>query len=234
MEGVPSGMMKLKIAIDAAMTALLLALMGYHLWGEMAHEFLGTGMLILFLLHHGLNIKWYGALSKGRYSPQRIFQVALDFLLCVDMLALIASGVMMSRYVFGFLNLSGGMMLARTLHLAGSYWGFVLMSMHLGMHWGAIMGIARKTSKLKMPSLLLRIVAVVITAYGLWAFIRRGFPTYLFLQSHFVFFDFSESALLFILDNLSIMGLFVAVTYYLCRAMRNHTLQRKYTERDSG
>ena len=40
-------MTKLKIAVDAAMTALLIALMGYHLWGEMAHEWLGTGMFTM-------------------------------------------------------------------------------------------------------------------------------------------------------------------------------------------
>lgn len=205
--------MIIRIAVDTAMTALLLALMGYHLWGEVAHEWLGAGMFVLFLLHHGLNVNWYGALFKGKYSPQRVFQAALDFLLCLDMLALIISGVMMSRHVFAFLGLSGGMALARQLHLAGSYCGFVLTSMHLGLHWNMIMGMARKVAKRKMPSPL-RIVVAGIAAYGLWAFIRRDFPTYLFLQTHFVFFDFSEPALLFILDYLAIMGLFAALAYY--------------------
>lgn len=116
----------IKIFVDALMLILLLALMGYHLWGEVAHEWLGAGMFVLFLLHHGLNVNWYGALFKGKYSPQRVFQTALDFLLCLDMLALIISGVMMSRHVFAFLGLSGGMALARQLHLAGSYWGSCL------------------------------------------------------------------------------------------------------------
>jgi len=129
------------------------------------------------------------------------------------MLALIISGVMMSRHVFAFLGLNGGMALARQMHLAGSYRGFVLMSMHLGLHWNMIMGMARKIAKRKMP-LPLRIVAAGIAAYGLWAFIRRDFPTYLFLQIHFVFFDFSEPAGLFILDYLAIMGLFAAASYY--------------------
>lgn len=213
--------MIIRIAVDTAMTALLLALMGYHLWGEVAHEWLGAGMFVLFLLHHGLNVNWYGALFKGKYSPQRVFQTALDFLLCLDMLALIISGMMMSRHVFAFLGLSGGMALARQMHLAGSYWGFVLMSMHLGLHWNMIMGMARKIAKRKMPSLL-RIVVAGIAAYGLWAFIRRDFPTYLLLQTHFVFFDFSEPALLFILDYLAIMGLFAALAYYGQKLLKSH------------
>ena len=125
---------RVKIVVDSAMTALLLALMGYHLWGEIAHEWLGAGMFALFLLHHGLNVNWYGALFKGKHSPQRVFQAALDFLLCLDMLALIASGVMMSRHVFAFLDLNGGMALARQLHLAGSYGGACLCP----CTWGCI------------------------------------------------------------------------------------------------
>lgn len=223
--------MTIKITVDAAMTALLLALMGYHLWGEIAHEWLGAGILVLFLLHHGLNVNWYGALFKGKYSPQRVFQTALDFLLCLDMLALIISGVMMSRHVFAFLGLSGGMALARQLHLAGSYWGFVLMSMHLGLHWNMIMGMDRKIAERKMPSPL-RIVVAGIAAYGLWAFIRRDFPTYLLLKTHFVFFDFSEPALLFILDYLAIMGLFVTVSYYLGKALCSRSRKAKTVEVD--
>lgn len=220
-----------KFIIDLFMTLALLALMGYHLWGEIAHEWLGAGMFVLFLLHHGLNVNWYGALFKGKYSPQRVFQTALDFLLCLDMLALIVSGVMMSRHVFAFLGLHGGMALARQMHLAGSYWGFVLMSMHLGLHWIIIMGMARKIAKRKMP-LPLRVVVAGIAAYGLWAFIRRDFPTYLLLQTHFVFFDFSEPAILFILDYLAIMGLFVTVSYYLGKALRGHNRKAKNVEGD--
>ena len=215
-----------KIVVDSAMTALLLALMGYHLWGEVAHEWLGAGMFVLFFLHHGLNVKWYGTLFKGKYSPQRIFQAALDFLLCLDMLALIVSGVMMSRHVFAFLGLRGSMALARQMHLAGSYWGFLLMSMHLGLHWNMIMGMARKIAKQKMPSPL-RVLTAGIAVYGLWAFIRRDFPTYLFLKSHFVFFNFSEPAQLFILDYLTIMGLFAAVSYYFCKALHSHSKKDK-------
>lgn len=216
----------LKLSVDILMTALLLALMGYHLWGEIAHEWLGAGIFALFLLHHGLNIKWYGALCKGKYSPQRVFQLVLDFLLCLDMLALMVSGVMMSRHVFVFLGIRGGMELARQLHLAGSYWGFVLMSLHLGLHWSMIMGMAKKKIKRSSPAAL-RIVAAGIAAYGLWAFLRQDFPTYLTLRTHFVFFDYSEPALLFLLDYLAIMGLFAAVSHYFCKAVRGRNVKRK-------
>ena len=42
-----------KIAADVLMTLALLFLMGYPFWGDVAHEWAGAGMFLLFLLHHG-------------------------------------------------------------------------------------------------------------------------------------------------------------------------------------
>ncbi len=50
---------KIKMAVDVLMTAALLFLMGYQFWGEMAHEWVGAGMSVLFLAHHILNGSWH-------------------------------------------------------------------------------------------------------------------------------------------------------------------------------
>ncbi len=209
-----------KRTVDLLMTIALLLLMGYHLWGDVAHEWVGAGMFLLFLLHHGLNAGWYGSMFRGKWTGIRIIQTVIDGLLFVDMLALMVSGVTMSRHVFGFLHLSG-MSLARSMHLAGSYWGYVLMSVHIGLHWGMVMGLAQKAAKpVPAAKILLRVCAGLTAAYGLWAFMQRGFLSYMFLQSQFVFFDFSEPAPLFYLDYLAIMGLFAVVGYYGQRLLR--------------
>lgn len=41
----------IKLTVDVFMTALFLLLMGYQFWGEAAHEWIGAGMLILFIAH---------------------------------------------------------------------------------------------------------------------------------------------------------------------------------------
>ena len=51
-----------KISIDFAMTILLLFLMARQLTGDSAHEWLGTGMFILWILHNILNVRWHGHL----------------------------------------------------------------------------------------------------------------------------------------------------------------------------
>lgn len=213
-----------KIMVDVLMTLLLLFLMGYQLWGEVAHEWVGAGMLILFLAHHILNRGWYKSLFKGRYTPMRVFQALVGMLLLVIMAAQMYSGIAMSRHVFAFLPINGGMALARRLHILGSYWGFILMSVHLGMHWNMFLGMARKrtgkTVPSKLRSLLLLLIGLLITAYGAFVFVDRDFPTYLFLRSEFVFLDYGEPVWSFYLDYLCLMGLWMFLAHYLSKGLR--------------
>lgn len=139
----------IKRIIDAAMILLIPVLMAEILTGQQAHEWLGTGMVLLFVLHHILNFGWMRNLFKGKYSPLRCAGTALNILLLFDFLALASSGVMMSGFVFEWLPFSGGMITARTLHLFASHWGFILMSLHTGMHWKLILGMCKR----KLPEI---------------------------------------------------------------------------------
>lgn len=208
----------IKLAVDVFMTIALLFLMGYQFWGEVPHEWIGTGMFILFITHHILNGHWHKALLKGKYSTMRIFMLVIDVLVLISMLAQIYSSVVISRYVFDFLPFNGGMSLARRLHILGAYWSFLLMSLHLGLHWNMILGTLRKSagikSKVKSRSIIAFVVGLVIAVYGLWAFINRDFPTYLFLKSEFVFLDYSEAKILFYIDYLALMGLCIFIAHY--------------------
>ena len=58
----------LKIVVDIGMTVMLLLLMTYELIGEAAHEWLGIGMFVLFVIHHILNRKWSRSVFKGKYT----------------------------------------------------------------------------------------------------------------------------------------------------------------------
>ena len=130
----------------------------------------------------------------------------------------------MSRHVFSYLRIEGGMMLARRLHILGAYWGFALMSLHLGLHWSMLMGMAKKRFGLVKPSkgraIVLFLAGLVIAAYGLAVFLRRELPSYMLLQNEFVFLDYDEPKLLFYLDYLAMMGLFVFIAHYLTKALK--------------
>jgi len=216
-----------KRALDCLMVLLLPLLMAYSLVGEAAHEWLGTAMFLLFLGHHGLNWRWYPALLKGRWTAARVFQTAVSALLLLAMLGLMASGVMLSRYVFSFLPRRGGQELARTLHMLCSYWGFCLMGLHLGLHWRMVMGRAGKRATVR-PALL-STAGLLAAGYGVYAFFKREVWLYLFLRSHFVFFDFSEPLAMYLLDYIAVLAAFVWLGHYVVRL-----LQRAGRKADHG
>lgn len=70
----------------------------------------------------------------------RIFLTVIDLLTLFSMIAQMYSGIVLSRHVFAFLPIESGLALARLLHILGSYWGFLLMSPHLGLHWNMVLG----------------------------------------------------------------------------------------------
>mgnify|MGYP002545606933 CR=1 FL=1 len=218
--------MGVKLSADILMTLALLFLMGYQFWGTVAHEWVGVGMFGLFILHHILNRNWHERLFRGRYTPMRVLTLVVDVLVLLAMLALMYSGLVMSRHVFVFLQIESGLTLARRLHILGSYWGLILMSLHLGLHWNMILGMIRKRSGIKLSRAwrtALFLIAAGIAAYGVYVFISRDFATYLFLRSEFVFFDYNEPKLLFYLDYAALMGLCIFAAHYgsrLCRRKR--------------
>ena len=131
-----------RIGIDIGMTVLLLLLMAYELIGSGLHEWIGLAMFVLFVCHHLLNRGWYKNLFRGSYTPMRLLQTILAGLVLLTMLGAMVSSVLISREVFAFLPISGGRSLGRTLHLLCAYWGFVLLSLHLGIHWRSMMAMA--------------------------------------------------------------------------------------------
>ena len=216
----------LKMTIDLLMTAVLLLLMAYELIGTLPHELLGVGMFSLFLLHHILNWSWLRNLFKGNYSLYRIIQTILVLFILVTIIGSMTSGVVLSKHLFAALPARGKRSAARTIHMLCGYWGFVFMSLHLGLHWGMIVGVIRRLQRGERASRstapALRCAAGLIALYGLRSFFYHDLGSYLLLKTQFVFFDFDRPVALFLLDYLSIMGLFV-----ICGCYAGRLLQRK-------
>lgn len=92
--------MRGKIEIDFLMTILLLLLMAYQVIGQKLHEWFGVIMLVLFIIHNILNIRWYTNLFQGKYKPVRILQTILNFMVLTSILFLGYSGIIMSLHFF--------------------------------------------------------------------------------------------------------------------------------------
>ena len=199
-----------KLIIDIAMYLIFVALMQEHLWDGL-HEWLGIALFTLFIVHTILNFRWYQSLFKGKYTPTRTTSAVINIALFAAMLCCMVSSVLVSGKVFAFLNL-GGARIGRTLHLVSTAWVFVLMSLHLGMHWNMLLTMARKhLQPSKIRTWPLRIPGYSFAIYGVATFVRRDVGLYLLLKSHFVFFDYSEPLIAFLLDYLAVMAMFVLI-----------------------
>lgn len=221
--------MIVKTGVDIGMTAALLFLMTYEMIGQAFHEWLGIGMFLLFVIHHILNRRWFGVLLKGKYTPFRIWQTVLVVSVLLSMLGSMVSGVIISRSVLSFLPIHGASAFGRKLHMLSAYWGFVLMSLHLGLHWNMMLGAAGKAGKgtSGVRICILRIAAALAAGYGMYAFVKRDIGNYMLLKVHFVFFDYDEPLFFFLLDYIAVMGLFIFIGHYLAGFLRQHGRKKK-------
>ena len=192
----------MKRIVDMAMTVLLLCLMAYQVTGETLHEWFGIGMTVLLIVHHILNRKWTAALVKGKYNAYRIVSTAVNALLFVSIVLTAVCGMAMSSkavpFLYGILPVS----FARRFHLSMSYWSFVLMGFHLGLHVPAMTAGWKMNKTVKT---ILAAIFAVIAGIGLWLFVKSGIPGYLFFRSPFAFFDYDKSGPAVFAENLAIL-----------------------------
>ena len=208
----------IKRIVDVCLTVLLLCLMSFQVMGETLHEWNGIGMTFFLILHHVLNIKWYGALFKGKYHAYRIVTTAVNTLLLISMALTAFCGMSMSNHAVPFLYGMADMVFARTAHLALSFWSFILMGLHLGLHLPAI---TSKVKPGKAAKVLCTGLFTVIAGIGLWLFIRNGIPGYITFRTHFAFFDYDKAAALVFLENLAIEFFFVFAGANIVRLIRS-------------
>ena len=201
-----------KTILDILMTAALPVLMGYSLVGETLHEIIGTAMLILFIAHHILNCKSTASMFKGKQTPARIVNTVLNIILLVVMILLPVSGIVMSKHLYTFLPTDGLSATARTVHLLLSYWGFALMSLHLGLHADIWLN---RLKKKKAAFAALAVIITLVAAFGVYAFITNRLYEYMFLQTQFVFFDFDKPLILTLAEYISMIVFFAWIGYWL-------------------
>ncbi|MBP5208009.1 MAG: DUF4405 domain-containing protein [Clostridia bacterium] len=220
-----------KTILDIMMIAALPVLMAYSLVGETLHEIVGTGMLVLFITHHILNCKATAAMFKGKQTPARIVNTALNIILFVVMIALPVSGIVMSKHLYTFLPTEGLSAVARTAHMLLSYWGFALMSLHLGFHADIWLNPLKKK---KAAFVTFSVILTLIAVFGAYAFIVNRLYEYMFLQTQFVFFDFDKPLILTFGEHLSMIVLFAWIGYLLKELLKQFSKKNMTANKADG
>ncbi len=192
----------IKKVVDILMTVLLLCLMAYQVTGETLHEFGGISMTVLLIAHHILNFKWYKSVFKGKYNFYRIVTVAVNTLLLASIALTALCGMAMSAHAVPFLYGMFPVSLARRFHLAMSFWSFILMGLHLGLHIPAMKAGFKWNGKIKTA---VAAAFAVISGIGFWLFVRNSIPDYIFFRTPFAFLDYEKAAALVFLENIAIL-----------------------------
>jgi len=212
-----------KRIIDVALTVILLLLMAFQVTEQLAHEWLGIAMFALTVAHQILNRKFYAAIFKGKYNPLRILQLTVNCLLLLSFVCTALSGMMMSRFATPFMNGILPSSIVRQGHLAMSHWSFVLMGLHLGLHFGMI------TTKLKNKTarIILGTVMTVISVCGFYLFFKSDMLSYMLFKNPFAFLDYEKAWWLVILENLAMLLAWGFAAYLLSLFLRSVTKKEK-------
>ena len=197
----------------------LLLLMAFQVTEQLAHEWLGITMFVLTIVHQVLNRKYYAAIFKGKYSPLRIFQLIVNILLLLTFVCTALSGMMMSRFAMPFMNGILPSSIVRQGHLALSHWSFVLMGLHLGLHFGIVMSKLRN----RTVKIILGTVMTGIAVYGFYLFFKSDMLNYMLFKNPFAFLDYDKAWGLVLLENLAMLLAWAFAAYLLSLFLRFFT-----------
>ena len=201
---------KIRMPLDILMTILSVILMGGTMLfpDDWVHQICGIALVVLWAVHVVLNRRWYGSLFKGKYQPFRIMQIIVNLGVLLCALFLMISGLLMAWFIPSEW-VGGALGFARITHLLASHWYYIFIAFHIGLHASMI------ANQLKIHGIIPHIICILISLYGIYAFIIRGVWKYMFGLQQFFFFDFGRGYILFALDYISIIVLFATIIHYI-------------------
>lgn len=197
------------------MTMLLIIAMSSTITGITWHIIIGISLCMLIIVHNILNRRWYKSIHKGKHTAFRNLSTGVNMLFLAAMTVLFVSAAFISL---------GGSFFMRQIHVLSAYWGFILMSVHIGMH-GRMINLI--TSKMfgriqthRICTVIMRIIAVCITAYGIKSSFDRNIGSKLIMYYSFNTTPVNESAIYTFAAYFSIMWVFIIGTHYMLMMLR--------------
>ena len=110
----------LRIALDIAMTVILLCAYNSQLARETTHIFIGIVTFCFFAIHIFINRNWFKTIFKGRYAPRRIVITAMNILLILAVATLMITGILEADWKVSFLQYENEITI-RQIHTTTAY-----------------------------------------------------------------------------------------------------------------
>lgn len=171
----------IKFIIDLAMLITFTLFFNKMVLGMALHEIIGIAIGGVVLIHCGLNFRWIKAITLKLFSKDiklrtRIVYI-LDVALLIDILAIIISGLSISRVVCPWLRLSWLPNL-KGVHMFASYLILMIIGIHLGLHWKWVMNTFKNIFNIKESMVLTyiaRVLVIMILAFGIYSFTSTNY-----------------------------------------------------------
>ena len=137
-----------KLAIDVIAFIAYLAASNTRLTGIPVHEWLSIGVALVFALHMALNWDWTVKVLR-RFVRKLLslsrFNLVVDVLLFIAFLAIMLTGLMVSRVVVPMLGLSVPFGPTwRILHSISAKLLLLVLGLHVGIHWRWIVNATKR------------------------------------------------------------------------------------------
>ena len=217
-------MRRARIAVDAVLAVLFVAVMATALVQEAPHEYLGVAVFAAVVVHIVLNRRWFKALFRGRYDAVRVLQIVAVVGLLACIAGQLASSLVLSKFAFGFLPALPGAGWARRVHMLCSYWGFVFAFAHAGLQLKGFARLvrARGASGTAGASAVFRVARILLAAiacFGAYSFMQMNLGAYLLGQVQFAFADAGQPIALSFARYASVAVLVAGAFHCLRRAV---------------
>ena len=172
--------MKKKIALDFILIIVLCTIFSKNSISLLYHEVVGIILGVLFIVHVVFNRKWIPAVIKKlgdkNYSVKNKVLLVVDILLILFWLAVITTGVLVSKKVFGFSK-----SFLNPYHFFLASVALILTGVHIGFHFDYLCNAIKNVIKLndKQFKVLNVILSVVIIAMAIYFLKNSSFLNWL-------------------------------------------------------
>ena len=146
------------------------------------------------------------------------------------MIGMMVSGIMISAKVFGFLNIQTTMF-ARRLHMVSTSWGFVLMSIHVGLHIAGMMNKLNNKMKNNTFEYAYYFVLILMIEIGVYSFISNKVYEDMFLLKDFKFYNYEQNPIIFYLKYFMTLVCIALVIYFIFKLI-SKIKSRKETKKN--
>ena len=130
---------KRRFILDVIALAVYLVAANPALTGVPAHEWMGAGLFVVFVVHAVQHADWVAETVRALFdhpSPSRIGHFVLDALILVSFMVCTVSGLLVSGTVLQMLGLyADGYFFWDPLHAASAKLLLALIIVHIAVHW---------------------------------------------------------------------------------------------------